>query len=196
MKGTLSKLIIFAAGAAIGSAVSWKILKTKYEQLAQEEIAEMREYVREKIAEMTETHSGEKCIGVTTEPEKEPETYNNISDINEYTSKLRENGYTDYSGVSSTDTKKGGNVAVDAPYVISPDEFGELDYEMISLTYYANGVLTDDYDEPMDDGEIDETVGHESLCHFGEYEDDSVFVRNEMLKRDYEILRDLRDYIG
>ena len=30
--------------------------------------------------------------------------------------------------------------------------------------------------------------------HFGEYEDDSVFVRNNRLKCDYEILRDEGEY--
>ena len=41
---------------------------------------------------------------------------------------------------------------------------------------------------------MDEIVGKESLNHFGEYEDDSVFVRNDRLKRDYEILLDQRNY--
>ena len=35
-KSTLSNIVIFAVGAAIGSAVTWKLLKTKYEQIAQE----------------------------------------------------------------------------------------------------------------------------------------------------------------
>ena len=79
------------------------------------------------------------------------------------------------------------------PYVIPPDEFDELDgYEVISLTYYADGVLTDDYNEPVED--VENTVGSDSLTHFGEYEDDSVFVRNDNLKVDYEILADMRKY--
>ena len=40
----------------------------------------------------------------------------------------------------------------------------------------------------------EESVGKESLTHFGEYEDDSVFVRNDNLKADYEILADKRTY--
>ena len=80
-----------------------------------------------------------------------------------------------------------------APYIITPDEFGEFDdYETISLTYYADGVLTDDMDEPIED--VDGLVGVDSLSHFGEYEDDSVFVRNDRMKADYEILSDLRNY--
>ena len=73
------------------------------------------------------------------------------------------------------------------------DEFDELDgYEAISLKYYADGVVTDDYDEPIED--VDAIIGSDSLTRFGEYEDDSVFVRNEALKTDYEILADIRKY--
>jgi hypothetical protein len=41
---------------------------------------------------------------------------------------------------------------------------------------------------------VDDVVGFESLNRFGEYEDDSVFVRNDRLKCDYEILLDRRKY--
>ena len=79
------------------------------------------------------------------------------------------------------------------PYVISPDEFGEFeDYERISLSYYTDQILADEDDEKVED--VDNVVGLESLAHFGEYEDDSVFVRNDRLKCDYEILLDQRTY--
>lgn len=82
---------------------------------------------------------------------------------------------------------------MDIPYVISPDEFGQDEsYETISLTYYADGVLADDDDEMVED--VENLVGFDSLNHFGEYEDDSVFVRNDRLKCDYEILLDHRKY--
>lgn len=82
---------------------------------------------------------------------------------------------------------------VKGPYVISPEQFGENeDYERISLTYYADQVLVDENDEIIED--VEETVGFESLNHFGEYEDDSVFVRNDAKKCDYEILLDQKLY--
>ena len=37
-------VLIFAAGAAIGSAVTWKLIKTKYEQIANEEIESVKEF--------------------------------------------------------------------------------------------------------------------------------------------------------
>ena len=41
---------------------------------------------------------------------------------------------------------------------------------------------------------VDNVIGEDSLNHFGEYEEDSVFVRNDSMATDYEILRDLRAY--
>ena len=46
---TLNKLFIFAAGACIGSAVTYKIIKTKYEQISNDEIESIREMYREKM---------------------------------------------------------------------------------------------------------------------------------------------------
>ena len=84
-------------------------------------------------------------------------------------------------------------MSIDKPYVITPEEFGDLDdYETISLTYYADQILADDNDVIVDD--IEDVVGFDSLNSFGEYEDDSVFVRNDRLKSDYEILLDQRKY--
>lgn len=79
------------------------------------------------------------------------------------------------------------------PYVIPPEQFGDNeDYDQISLTYYADQVLADENDEMIED--VEETIGFESLTHFGEYEDDSVFVRNDDKKCDYEVLMDQRLY--
>ena len=80
------------------------------------------------------------------------------------------------------------------PYVISPDEFDENGYQTVSLTYYADGVVEDDFYDVWDDDEIEEKIGRDSLNHFGEYEEDSVFVRNDDNETDYEILRDPRNY--
>jgi hypothetical protein len=82
---------------------------------------------------------------------------------------------------------------VTKPYVISPEDFGEIeDYDQRTLFYYEDGVLTDDEDNPIED--VDGVVGRGSLTHFGEYEDDSVHVRNERLRIDYEILREPNTY--
>ena len=83
------------------------------------------------------------------------------------------------------------------PYIITPDEFGDREdegYDTVSLVYYSDGILTDDVDQLVED--VDDTVGLESLNHIGEYEDDSVFVRDERKKVDYEILKDNGVFYG
>ena len=176
MNGILSKIFIFVTGAAIGSLVTWKVLKTRYEQIAEEEIRSMREYYQSK-SKKNKTDKNN-----TESNDAEVEAYNEMA--------------RNYSTAASdsTDEKKEG-VNMNKPRVITPDEFGEdPDYEVITLTYYSDGVLTDEMDEPINN--INEIVGEESLTTFGEYENDSVFVRNEALKRDFEILRDSRPYSG
>ena len=81
-----------------------------------------------------------------------------------------------------------------APYVIAPYDFGELDgYNQIELTYYeGDDTLEDDEYNIITDR--DELLGPKALTTFGEYEDDAVFVRNERLRTDFQILKDTRTY--
>lgn len=174
MKNTLSKLFIFATGAAVGSLVTWKLVKTKYEQIANEDIADVKEYYAAKY--------GEDSKAKADEPQDEEDEED--EEFDEYEAELKANGYTS----AATEGVK----AVKKPYVISPDEFGDSEYDMETLYYYEDGVLTDDQGNRIED--VESVVGKSSLNHFGEYEDDSVHVRNEQYKTDYEILRDPEKY--
>ena len=51
MKDILGKVLLFTAGAAIGSAVTWMLVKTKYEKIAQEEIDSVKEEYYVKVPE-------------------------------------------------------------------------------------------------------------------------------------------------
>lgn len=187
-RNTLSNFLFFAAGAAIGSVVTWKFIKTKYEQIAQEEIDSVKAVYCPR----------------DTEPESETPDNNvekgyipNATDLNSYTDMLASQGYTDYANAKDgivNATKPVEEVDdMERPYVISPEDFGEMyGYRTISLMYFEDGVLTDDRYEPVEDA--DNLIGLESLEHFGDYEDDSVFVRNDKRKTDYEILKDPRNY--
>ena len=206
MMSTSSKFIIFAVGAAIGSAVTWLLLRAKYEQDLKAEIDSLTTYYEKqvKVVEdaaktLYDVYRGEDerkakkeaSTGVDTDGDKEEINDVSASEINErveenridtdrYRKVLEDHKY------SHSDPCEDDGINA-APYVISPDEFGEADdYDMISLTYYADKVLADDWNDPIED--IEATVGSDSLTHFGEYEEDSVFVRNDRLRVDYEIL--------
>lgn len=190
MSNTLSKVLIFAAGAAIGSIVTWRILKPKYERLVEEEIESVR-----------------KAFGVNeAPPEDEPTEKSDVVDFAELAKQADEEArrkrLQEYNDIIqrekyNSSIEREEHMSMDEPYVITPEEFDEHeDYSTEFLTYYANGVLVKDiYDEIVPDREIPELVGRESLEHFGDYEDELVHVRNDRLKCDFEISIDTKKYI-
>ncbi len=187
-KGSI--IFAFLSGAAIGSIVTWKLVKTKYERIAQEEIDSVKEvYASRQSGDIigdteneTPSRFEQPCDFAFEEP--------SLADMEKALTALKYAGNHSRYDISKNEEVESMETI---PYVISPDSFGEMDdYETISLTYYADGVLADDADEPI--GDVDEVVGEDSLKTFGEYEDDSVFVRNDRLKCDYEILLDNRRY--
>ncbi len=175
----------FVLGVAVGSVVTWRYVEKKYEQIAQDEIDSVKEVFSKRETEFTED----------TEVQIKADNAKKKPSVIEYAAWLRKRGYTNYSDMvdEKPEEVKEEPMSVDKPYVIAPEEFGELDdYETISLIYYADQILADDNDVIVDD--IEDVVGFDSLNSFGEYEDDSVFVRNDRLKCDYEILLDQRKY--
>jgi hypothetical protein len=197
----------FVAGAAIGSLATWHMLKTKYEDLAQEEIDSVKEvFAKREQERMDDTVKKTVAEGFKNVSHEKP-------DLKEYVDRLKQHGYIRESELEPEEvvtlqrTKRSGrypfgssndsNSVQTPPYIIAPEQFGEDDdYERISLTYYANGVLVDDIDEVLNDEDVEASVGLESLNHFGEYEEDSVYVRNDSRKCDYEILLDQSDWLG
>lgn len=186
----------FVAGLTIGAAGAWYYLKDKYAKLAEEEIASVKAAYAKREKPTTEEKAG-RLLANIKDGEQTLEIVSLVNaaknmdkgSITEYTQRLQEAGYKDYS--RTIDEKPSGTPG-EVPYVISPDEFGELeDYTKVSLTYFADGVLADECGEIVDD--VEEIIG-DGLDHFGEYEDDSVFVRSDAKRCDYEILKDLRDF--
>ena len=55
MNQTFSNLFIFATGAAIGSLVTWKLLKTKYQQIANDEIESVKSVFSRRNSENNES---------------------------------------------------------------------------------------------------------------------------------------------
>lgn len=185
-----SHFISFAIGAGIGSFATWYYAKEKYKKIAQEEIDSVKQVFATLNSEKDENNSGN---------QQNTTVYEDKPDLNEYMKTVMKNKYTDYSKSSSdeditdSDDEEPEEPEFKDPYVISPDEYGEaFGYSTISLSYTSDKKVIDENYEIVEN--VDEIIGLESLNHFGDYEDDSVFVRNERLKVDYEILLDQRAY--
>ena len=168
----MNKIIIFGSGVALGSLITWQLLKKKYEQIAQEEIDSVKEvFLKRNDRESESENAEEECDRKT--------------DIASYEKVIKSGKYQDYTGCYDKSDPKN-------PFVIPPEEYGaNEEYEEILLTYYADDVVTDDNGEIIDD--VEEIIGH-ALESFGEYEEGSVHVRNDERKAYYEIIRDPRTY--
>ena len=187
----MNKVFIFLLGAGIGSLVTWGLIKEKYKKLADEEIESVVNYYKEKEeaksrivkVETFDTKIEEPFVNVIEDvpwaTDEEKEEYENQIEELEY--KQEDDDYT---------IKLDEVPEYVAPYVISPEEFGDkVGYDYKTMYYYADGVLAYEDDEIV--SEPDNVIG-DALDHFGEYEDDSVHVRDENIKCDYEILRSLK----
>lgn len=176
-------VFMFTVGATIGSVVTWKLIEKKYKDMADEEIKSVIEVFNDRFKSIKNDES--------KKDEKTDDLNKDESNFVNYTA-LAKRYKNDSDDGKQNKTEKEEGEKMSTPYVISPDEFGETDYETQSLTYYADNVLTDEMDNIIEN--VDILVGVDSLNHFGDYEDDSVFVRNDDISTDFEILLDMRKY--
>lgn len=184
MKG----LLIFAAGLAVGAVAGAVLVKNKVLADAKAEIEEVREYYRSARGKVNRENVEE------TEEVKEVEKKEyELKDIQ--IKDEPKTGLTNYSQITKMymSNDKYNQSMYDDPFVIDPSEFGENpEYDTETLTYFADGVLVDDVDDVIEEPDI--VVGLENLKVFEEFGATTVYVRNDIYKTDYEIIRDDWNY--
>lgn len=174
MSTKMTNLIALIVGGGIGSAITYFCVKSKYDNLINEAVEEVKQKYSEKIA-------GEEKVENNPEPVEEPEVK----------SKVNQNkpNITDYNNISINQgyTKKDEPKPNNDIQVITKDEFDNGEYNNAYLTYFADGVLINDLGD--EEVEID-LIGRSSLDTFGDGEDpDIIYVRNNKYEIDYEITR-------
>lgn len=195
--------ITFVAGAVIGSLVTWKVVKTKYEDIAQEEIDSVKEEYTRLMVSMKKklNDSATYKDSNDSEDDESEEDIDNFDDstmtnyneiINGYRSSNEEEGNQNEKKGDEKEEDNDGVSYMKAPYVISPDDFGSVPgYNVEPLDYFADGILADGWGVKLD---IADTIGEDAVNHFGDYDDDVVYVRNEQTELEYEVTRDPRTY--
>lgn len=189
-------LCIFGAGVIAGAFVAARAVKEKYQQEAEEEIAEMREYYRELKKESTKVETAED--DTKEESKEEPkDDFKPIEELEEAKEIIKDKGYINYTHYNDTDIKENNKeeqVDENEIYIIDPEEYGgeNGEYDTASLTYFKDGVLADEVDEIVAYNIIG---GEENLQPFKDYPDcNAVYVRDDNIMVDYEILRDPYQY--
>lgn len=196
MNKTMNNILVFAAGAAVGVLATYKFFKTKYERKTQEDIESVKEVFSNRY-ESEESATDE----IKMESDDEEPEQSNGEGLKYAASKPDLMKYAElldaYRSQTPEDNEKGGvdTEYPEEPYVISPDLFGdEPGYDQVYMTCYSDNVLEDDYFVVEDDNWVDINIGRDCLNHFGEYQDDMLWVRNDLTKTDYEISYDHRTY--
>lgn len=194
----MKNFFTFVTGLVIGSVVTYVVVKDKFEKIAQEEI----DSVKEVFGRRVEKEADKKVEKIAEkEVEKIRKEYNDYGSLTKnYTSYSKNETeeddcarVEDEDGVELFEVERASDS--DRPYVIDPWDFGgEEGYDTVTLNYYADDVLTDSDNNVIEDEDIDDFVGADFAEHFGEYEKDCVCVRNDRLKIDYEICRDIIKY--
>lgn len=173
MKSTMIGIAGFILGVASGSLAMWKYLDKKYTDRANEEIESV-------------VSAFKKYSNVVNEP---------VDNIVVELDGEEEVNTIDYSSIYKKQKPKKTTTRAKEkrPYLISENEYGQIDdFDTISLLYYEkDDMLVDEFDEPIDHSDA-------TIC-WKEFDSaivdhDVVYVRNEKLKVDYEITKDLRSY--
>lgn len=171
----MKNVLCFLAGLGIGSVITWKITKNYYRRIANEEI----ESVVNRFKELEDRFKkdDEEIANIDTDENKDKDK----NEYNEIAHNYKPNNKYEEAKLREDEKDLVG------PYVISPEEFGENDYEIRSLTLYSDGTLVDNEDHTIAVPEY--VLGEEALDHIGEYEDDAVHVRDDMNQIDYEVIK-------
>lgn len=181
------KALTFIGGAVIGSLVSWYFTKKKYETLAENEIAKMREGYRQKNKELSERARIKPDI---SEVVKDRITIHQEDvDLDEKEESLiakydEESEPTGEENISPND---------DIIEFIDDGEFASMNgYEKINLVLYEDDVLANEMSDVI--VLVEDTVGQQAIDDFKHYNPEAFYVRNNQLMTEYEITRDHRTY--
>jgi len=183
----MKSFLSFVAGVSIGIAISWKLNKNKYEEMVQEEVESLREFKNKKMEKDVKEETIEEVENIDNSAEEvyeeEMDRAKSIIDYNKYSNK-------DEMGPCERAANK------NPLYVITPEDFAsQVGYDTDTFYIFEDDIITDDNNQIITN--VEETFGmtvKEIRSQFGIYEDASVYVRNERIQMDYEILREIDTY--
>lgn len=187
MNDKVRDLLIFLMGATISALITYRVTKSRYEEIVEEEIEHIREDFFKELGSSGESKTED-------DEELDIDRAEDIRTNARLTKKyIRYNSTLDFDEPSATQDIFRG------PYVISVTSFNEemKHYDKVSLQYYnEDDTLTDETDEVIND--LITLIGDHALVCFGDSDSndpDVVYIRNDQLGIDYEIVRLDKSYV-
>ena len=209
MKKIISGIAIFSIGFISGILATARYMKKQNEEIEDEVEIESEKMpggenpenndIIERMEEMTEKFE-----------EYEERIKNEGYYVNEKTTVISESGDIMYDSdrpdppVCRYDEEgyemEEYTVMADRPYNIPPEEYEvycEADgtWNSEEYTYYADGYVTDSQGLPVSPEDVIRCIGTEFPNWFGTYEDDQIWIRNDELRMDFSVVRDLDNFV-
>lgn len=203
-------------GTAGGFALGWLVAKKKYEGLADREVESVKKAFEEHYQQHTLVNADDikygtkQMVPTNGKDDNSPLDATSIDTKTTGSSNKKSNGksksnktlsptekkYVDYGKPYRSDSVDAKIVdkepvssfgKIKNPYVISPGEYNSSSYATKTYKYYSvDGVIADEDDCIVKNYE--EFIGPSALMHIGDYEPDSVYIRNDKEQIDYEII--------
>lgn len=190
MNNKLVGFMSFVVGAAAGALGAHLYLKEKYHKESQDKVEEALELVRKlrnkkpPAEVLAERMKQEEAIDIPPIPGEDREEYEQAMSYNKV-----------YQVPEKVEPKVELNPKSPRSYYVQDIDIGDLDdYEIVHWTYYQDGVIADENDREISLMELEESVPQGILSRFATEDIDSLYVRNDVFKCEYEILVDERTY--
>jgi hypothetical protein len=203
-------IVSAAVGLAVGYKVAEKRLAAQFEERLERETAEMKTFYQnvkkpystpeEAVADLIPQPETVVVPAMVDPREKAQKVqYNKIVKTEEYVAVEDE---SEEGAAAAEEELIHQNIFesvrdTENPYIISEDDFmgNETGYEQATLTFYVKGgVLADEREDVIDD--MTNTTGNDFPSRFGSGSDNEnvVYIRNEKLQMEFEVLKSDRSY--
>ena len=209
MKKIISGIAIFSIGFISGILATKLYMKKQNEEIEEEVEIESEKMPEEEIPENNDVI--ERMKEMTEEFEEYEERIKNEGYyVNEKTTVISESGDIMYDSdrpdppVCRYDENgyemDEYTVMADRPYNIPPEEYevyceANGTWNSEEYTYYADGYVTDSQGLPVSPEDVIRCIGTEFPNWFGTYEDDQIWIRNDELRMDFSVVRDLDNFV-
>lgn len=197
----MNKSFIFGAlvGSAAGAGAMFVAMREYFRAKADSEITEAKEFYLEELKQMRKDN--DEIINNAAEAVKEEEAKKSSDEPKSGAQQANENyekvlEKENYSRISEEKKPKKEKKKTNKPYYITPEHFqDEPGFSKVTLDFWnGNGVFTNI------EGGIEEEAGiwldFEHNNEFGVYEPDLMYVRNDQMNTDYEVMFHEESYEG
>lgn len=180
----MNKLLYFVFGLCLGGGAAYfgtsAYLTKKYREQMKIEVDSIKESfgINFKKKDPEPEEKEEKPQNDIHEPATDKDI---ISMAAEYQKAIEVNNYSSYSNTETQNTEILSETDI---YAIPQEESGENGYRLVEVNLYSNGVLTDSFDEVIEEPEV--FVG-KHLVNNPKHPKDTVYIRNEETMCDYEV---------